>query len=260
MKNNPQQPAIHPAAPTLPPAQPAPSTADRGSASADRGREGQKTGNRRPIAGLFRLTARSATTWSLRRGIDPNLISLASIGATALSALFYLLSWRAPVLLLLAPLPSFVRLWFNMLDGMVAVEGGTASPEGEIWNELPDRISDFMLFGAVALSGIAQPTLAWICGGAALLVAYVGTLGKAVGAGRQFDGWMSKPWRVVALALGTWAYWWVHHTIGGEAFWNDTVGLENFWRYGPLDLMLVVILIGCIHSIAIRLRKMHDAL
>jgi hypothetical protein len=36
----------------------------------------------------------------------------------------------------------------------------------------------------------------------ALLVAYVGTLGQAVGVQREFSGWMAKPWRMVALHIG----------------------------------------------------------
>jgi hypothetical protein len=38
----------------------------------------------------------------------------------------------------------------------------------------------------------------------ALLTAYVGTLGQAVGARREFGGMMSKPWRMVALHIGSW--------------------------------------------------------
>lgn len=33
----------------------------------------------------------------------------------------------------------------------------------------------------------------------ALLTAYIGLLGQAVGAHREFSGIMSKPWRMVAL-------------------------------------------------------------
>ena len=38
----------------------------------------------------------------------------------------------------------------------------------------------------------------------ALLTAYVGLFGQALGVQREFGGMMSKPWRMVALHLGAW--------------------------------------------------------
>jgi hypothetical protein len=35
-------------------------------------------------------------------------------------------------------------------------------------------------------------------------VAYVGTLGQAVGVQREFSGIMAKPWRMVVLHAGAW--------------------------------------------------------
>src|SRR5438105_2817615 len=35
-----------------------------------------------------------------------------------------------------------LRLLCNLLDGMVAIEGGFRSRSGEVFNELPDRVSD----------------------------------------------------------------------------------------------------------------------
>ena len=39
----------------------------------------------------------------------------------------------------------------------------------------------------------------------ALLTAYVGTFGQAVGVQREFSGVMAKPWRMVALSIGAMA-------------------------------------------------------
>jgi len=37
----------------------------------------------------------------------------------------------------------------NLLDGMVAIEGGLKTPAGELFNDVPDRISDpLILVGA----------------------------------------------------------------------------------------------------------------
>ncbi len=53
--------------------------------------------------------------------------------------------WR---LLLLAGGFVQLRLLCNLLDGLVAVEGGLRTKTGEIYNELPDRISDALFLAA----------------------------------------------------------------------------------------------------------------
>ncbi len=107
-------------------------------------------------------------------------------------------------LLFLAPGFCYLRLWCNMLDGMVALASGRASLRGEILNDLPDRISDVIIFAGVAHSGLMNPFLGYWAAIFALLTAYVGLIGQAVGVRREFGGVMSKPWRMVMLHLGAW--------------------------------------------------------
>ena len=138
-----------------------------------------------------------------------------------------------------------------MLDGMVALAGGTASAAGEIVNELPDRVSDVIIFVGVAHSGLCNPISGYWVAILALLVAYVGTLGQAAGAQREFSGLMSKPWRMVVLHLGAWI----------------TLALIS-WRsrhieYGGLavlDWTCLVIILGSIQSIWIRLVRIVRSL
>src|SRR2546423_4164598 len=85
-----------------------------------------------------------------------------------------------------------------MVDGMVALASGTASRTGEIANELPDRVSDVLIFVGVAHSGLCHPLGGYWVAIFALLVAYVGTLGQAVGVQREFGGPMAKPLRLGA--------------------------------------------------------------
>jgi len=63
-------------------------------------------------------------------------------------------------LLIIAPLFCYIRLGFNMLDGMVAVAAGKASTRGEIVNDLPDRVSDVIIFVGVAHSDLMNPLMA----------------------------------------------------------------------------------------------------
>ena len=138
-----------------------------------------------------------------------------------------------------------------MLDGMVALASGKASWRGEILNDLPDRISDVLIFAGVAHSGLNAVISGYWAAIFALLTAYVGTFGQAVGVQREFSGLMSKPWRMVTLHLGAWItlglLWW---RAGAIRWGNLTV----------LDWTCVVIVVGCLQTICVRLRRIMAAL
>src|SRR5947207_11874930 len=160
--------------------------------------------SRRPIGEGFRSTARLATAFCLRLNIHPDAISYASIIAAAIAGFCFWKSGGHPWVLLVAPLFCYLRVWFNMLDGMVALASGKASWRGGILNDLPDRVSDVLIFVGVAHSGWMNPFLGYWAAIFALLTAYVGILGQAVGVQREFSGVMSKPWRMVVLHIGAW--------------------------------------------------------
>src|SRR4029450_10978847 len=203
----------------------------------------------RPIARGFRMTAHMAVRFCVNHGIHADTVSYSSILASAAAALRF---WRAadsPWLLLVAPVFCYVRLWLNMLDGMVALAARQASPRGEILNDLPDRISDVLIFAGVAHSGLASPFSGYWAAMCALLTAYVGTLGQAVGVQREFSGPMSKPWRMVLLHAGAWS--------------AAAAALSNARVTGPLtilDYTCIVIVLGCVQTIAIRLQRILAAL
>lgn len=80
--------------------------------------------SRRPIANPLRATAKRPVEWCVKANVHPDTISYISI-VTALAA--GLCFWKAssvPSLLLLAPFFCYARLFFNMLDGMVALHIG----------------------------------------------------------------------------------------------------------------------------------------
>lgn len=157
--------------------------------------------NRRPIADVFRATAWRATRWCAARGVHPNWISYGSMVAAAAAALCFAVGGTHAGWLLAGCLACAVRLWCNMLDGMVAIESGKTSKLGEIVNELPDRVSDVAIFVGVAYNATCVTSAGYAAAIAALLVAYVGILGQTVGAPRQFGGVMSKPWRMVVVMI-----------------------------------------------------------
>jgi phosphatidylglycerophosphate synthase len=207
--------------------------------------------SRRPIAQTLRRTAIVPVQWCVRRGVNPNLVSYASIAAAAAAALCFWQAGALPALLIPAVAFCYLRLWFNMLDGMVALASGKASLIGEIVNELPDRFSDVLIFVGVAYSGWCAPAGGYWAAIAALLTAYVGTMGQAVGVQREFSGLMSKPWRMVVLHAGAW-------TTLALLWWGD--GLVRLAGLTILDWTLVIIVAGCVQTIVIRLVRIVRAL
>jgi phosphatidylglycerophosphate synthase len=207
--------------------------------------------SRRPIGEGFRSTAHFATALCVRLDIHPDPISYASIVAAALAAFCFWKSGLHPWLLFFAPLFCYLRLWFNMLDGMVALASGKASWRGEILNDLPDRVSDVLIFVGVAHSGWMNPLLGYWAAIFALLTAYVGMFGQAVGVQREFSGVMSKPWRMVTLHIGAWmtlgCLWWSQ----GALPWGDLT---------ILDWACLIVVAGCLQTMAIRLKRIMAAL
>ncbi|HSY19153.1 MAG TPA: CDP-alcohol phosphatidyltransferase family protein [Candidatus Acidoferrales bacterium] len=207
--------------------------------------------SRRPIADAFRKTAQGAVRICVRFNIHPDAVSYLSMVAAALAAVCFWQAGSHPWLLLVGPALCYVRLWCNMLDGMVALASGKASWRGEILNDLPDRISDVLIFAGVAHSGLNAVISGYWAAIFALLTAYVGMLGQAVGVQREFSGLMSKPWRMVTLHIGAWI----------------TLGLI-WWGNGPiyrgkltvLDWTCILVVFGCTQTIWVRLSRIMQAL
>jgi phosphatidylglycerophosphate synthase len=102
--------------------------------------------NRRPIAARELRLSQTAARWLAERGASANGISVAGMIAGLLAGIAFALTpqggpW-SPALWLLAALLVQLRLVANTLDGMVALARGTASHLGELFNEVPDRVSD----------------------------------------------------------------------------------------------------------------------
>jgi phosphatidylglycerophosphate synthase len=216
--------------------------------------------SRRPIADLFRKTAHGAVRVCLRFNIHPDVISYLSMVAAAVAALCFWKATSAPWLLIVAPLFCYLRLWCNMLDGMVALAAGKASWRGEILNDFPDRISDIVIFVGVAHSGLCSPFAGYWAALMAVLTAYVGTFGQAVGVQREFSGIMAKPWRMVTLHLGAWIagialLWEGNYRL---AWWDPE--MERSGRLTILDWTCLIIIAGCVQTVAVRLRRIMVAL
>lgn len=155
--------------------------------------------DRRPLATRGTTWARSLSAVLARSRITPNAISLASIAFAAVGAAL-LLYWPTPTGLVLTALCVQLRLLCNLLDGMVAVEGGKGSPVGVLYNEFPDRIADTLLLVPLGYAA-GIPWLGWLCALLAALTAYIRVTGGSLGLPQDFRGPQAKPQRMFAMTL-----------------------------------------------------------
>jgi phosphatidylglycerophosphate synthase len=161
---------------------------------------------RRPLRVREQAWAKAIASWLARCGTSPNGISLAGmvcavLAGTALALTPHLeAGWRIAAFLGAAGLIQ-LRLLANMFDGMVAIETGKSSPVGELFNEVPDRVSDVaVLVGAgYALGG--RPELGFAAALLAVFIAYLRAEGKVAGAHQEFCGPMAKQHRMAVVTL-----------------------------------------------------------
>ena len=204
-------------------------------------------GARRPLKSRDTHWARTLASRLARAGVSPNAISLFSVacaalaGAAFVSAGFSASPWHRAGLYILAVIGIQSRLLCNLLDGMVAVEHGKASPTGEIYNDLPDRFADVIVFAAVGYcaGGAVGISLGWAAALMAVLTAYVRVLGKSIGGQTRFIGPMAKQHRMALLTAAS-------LLAAVLAHWNGDRHV--------LAATLAVVIAGCAVTIVRRLR------
>lgn len=163
--------------------------------------------NRRPLSSRNAAWAARLAAWAVARDVTPNRISQASMGFAVAGFLFYAMSTHGPgaaqfFCRLLAAATLQARLVCNLIDGIVAVEGGRGTKDGPFWNEAPDRVSDFLFFAGAGLAA-GQPDLGLLAAALCIGTAYLRELGRAEGLSPDFSGPLAKPQRMAVLTVGT---------------------------------------------------------
>jgi phosphatidylglycerophosphate synthase len=85
----------------------------------------------------------------------------------------------------------------NLLDGMVAIEGGKSTATGALFNEVPDRLADALFLVPLGYAS-RYPWLGWLAL-LAVLSAYIRVLGDALGQPQDFGGILPKQRRLAVL-------------------------------------------------------------
>lgn len=160
--------------------------------------------DRRPIRSRNTRWAESMTNRLVRWGVSPNAISVAGMVAAVLAGVCFGSTGLAEgvvarSLWLVGALGCQCRLLCNLFDGMVAVRRHIASRHGELFNEVPDRISDAAVFIGLGYAAGGDLVLGYVAALVAVFVAYVRMTAKSTGAPNDFCGPMAKPQRMALV-------------------------------------------------------------
>ena len=164
---------------------------------------------RRRLKARETLWAGGLTRALARLGVSPNAVSIVGMLFALLAGYSFV---RAPyggrpeLWWALGALAVQLRMLCNMLDGMLAIEAGRHTKLGELYNDLPDRISDSLILVGAGFS-VEQflpggSALGWLAALLAVLTSYVRVLGGAMGVPQPFAGPLAKLQRMFVITAG----------------------------------------------------------
>ena len=214
--------------------------------------------DRRPIAVRQHRWAQHIAAWLVAHRASANAISLWSVVAGgAAGTAFAATAWwpdGARLWWLLGAVMVQLRLLCNLFDGMVATASGRPSAVGELYNEVPDRVSDAATLVGLGYAAGGMPWLGYLAALSAVFTAYIRTMGKATGAGSDFRGPMAKQQRMFLVTAAA-----VYVALTPRE-WQPCLGGEHGWRLPALVLAVVVVgsvwtSVRRLRGIAIRLRE-----
>jgi phosphatidylglycerophosphate synthase len=204
--------------------------------------------SRRPLKTRSTEWARSMAKALTAAGISPNAISAFSVvaalagGAAFIGAARGWIPW--PVGWIAGAAMIQLRLLCNLMDGMVAIEGGKKSATGDLWNEIPDRLAD-TIFLVSAGWAIGLPWIGALAAWASVMTAYVRAMGASLTGVQDFCGPCAKPHRMAIL------------TVAGLI-----TAAESLWKgHGEVArIALIVIAAGACITIVRRIARLSTKL
>jgi phosphatidylglycerophosphate synthase len=212
--------------------------------------------DRRPIAARNLRALQSLAMAFARAGVSANAISVSGmvfgvaagvcLSQTSAHPEWALAFWLAGA--------AFVqlRLLANLLDGMVAMERKTASRIGELYNEVPDRVSDYAILVGLGYSAGGHVVWGYAAACFAILTAYIRAMGKAAGVPNQFCGPMAKQQRMFIVTILS-----IYCAFAPPAWKRCEIGGRI---YGMPELALIIIAFGSMLTASRRLRRIAAAL
>lgn len=203
---------------------------------------------RRPLKSRGSAWAGKGAQLLLKWKFTPNAVSVLSVGFAALGGWALYAAPRegcagCQVFWWVAAMAGIqLRLICNLMDGLLAVEGGLKSAVGDLYNEVPDRLADtFLLVGAGYGAAAFHPWAAdagWAAAAGAMGTAYTRALGASLTGKQDYRGPFAKQHRM-AILTGACA-------VSAAEFWVN----RSTWT---MPVVLVVIAAGSVFTAARRL-------
>src|SRR4051794_39560275 len=204
-------------------------------------------GDRRPLASRGWKTSERVASWFARRGVTPNAISIVGMVCGITAGVMFLQTPNVShpwILWLGGALFVQLRLLANLYDGMVAVLRQVASPVGELFNEVPDRVSDAAALIGFGYAAGSNALLGFVATIVAIFLAYLRAQGKVAGAHQEFCGPMAKQQRMATVTVAAVAC----AVIPGATEWQ--VPMFALW----------LIIAGCTITVFRRLQRISASL
>ena len=204
-------------------------------------------GDRRPLASRGWKISEKVARWLARRGATPNAISVVGMICGILAGIMFAMTPGAAhawFFWILGAVFVQLRLLANLYDGMVAVLRKIASPVGELFNEVPDRVSDAATLIGFGYAAGSDLVLGFVAAIFAIFLAYLRAQGKVAGAHQEFCGPMAKQQRMATATIAAIAC----AVIPGASDWQ--IPMFALW----------VIIFGSIITIIRRLQRITTTL
>lgn len=168
----------------------------------------EQADGRRDVASRNTRWANAFTRKLTTINISPNQISVMSVVFSAIGGGALLWSVIGSLSLYISftvyVLSIQLRLLCNLFDGMVAVEGGKKSYNGDLYNDIPDRFSDMLLIiPAGYIAGGFGIELGWLAALLAIMTAYFRWIGAYKTQLHFFNGPMAKQHRMALLTIAS---------------------------------------------------------
>jgi phosphatidylglycerophosphate synthase len=214
-----------------------------------------EVGDRRPLASRGWKISERIANFLAASGATPNAISIAGMICGICAGAMFAETTRAShagIFWLAGALFVQLRLLANLYDGMVAVARGIASPVGELFNEVPDRVSDAATLIGFGYAAGSDSLLGFIATIFAVFLAYLRAQGKVAGAHQEFCGPMAKQQRMAAVTIAA--------VVCAILSFVPAAAGEHDYRIPEWTLWLIILgsiitVIRRLHRIASGLRK-----
>jgi glycerol-3-phosphate cytidylyltransferase len=153
----------------------------------------------------FQKALRPFTNALANAAVTANQITILGIAGSILISAILLYFNSYPAIFYLLPLWLFIRMGFNTVDGLLAIEHGHKSRVGGILNEGGDMLSDLLLAAPLALINPANHKMFFLLMTLSIVSESAGIAGSRLGGERCNFGPFGKTDRAIAFGcIGMW--------------------------------------------------------